>query len=159
MYKKILVAYNGTQESRSALHACISIAPPPTTEIHLLAVVDPPLPPLLGEYGGAITLSTEEDVAAIKQQMAHELALGQSLLTDAGQKVISHLEVGDPVTIIGALADQLGADLVIVGHSRHKSWAMRWWRGSTDVLLIEKVHCCLLVAQAHQSSDMPHDAK
>ena len=63
-----------------------------------------------------------------------------------GLHVIEHLEVGEPVHVIGKLADELGIELVIVGHSRHQSWAMRWWRGATDALLVEKVRCSLLVA-------------
>jgi nucleotide-binding universal stress UspA family protein len=150
MYGKILVAYNGTPESRSALHECIRLGPGPQTEIHLLAVVDQPPELLIGEYGAAAVLSAEEDLTAAKQRLAHELSIGSTFLTDAGLKVINHLEVGEPVNVIGDLAGKLRIDLVIVGHSRHKSWAMRWWRGSTDALLIEKVRCSLLVATALQ---------
>ena len=39
-----------------------------------------------------------------------------------------------------------GVDLLIIGHSRAKSFAMRWWRGSVDTMLIERVRCSILIA-------------
>lgn len=152
MYRKILVAYNGTSESRSALHECIRLAPTETAEVHLLVVVNPPPSLLVGEYAAAAVLNVEEEIVAEKQKMEHELSMGHALLKDAGLKVINHLEVGEPVTVIGTLVDKLGIELVIVGHSRHKSFAMRWWRGALDALLVEKVRCSVLVATDPQYS-------
>lgn len=69
------------------------------------------------------------------------------MLAEAGLRVTSHLEVGEPVDVIGSLAQKLNAELVIVGHSKNKSWASRWWRGSTNAMLIERVQCSLLVVR------------
>lgn len=68
------------------------------------------------------------------------------MLTNAGLNVIPHLEIGEPVSVIEELAHELKVELVIVGHSRQKPMALRWWRGSTDTLLVEKLKCSLLVA-------------
>jgi hypothetical protein len=40
----------------------------------------------------------------------------------------------------------LRIDLVIVGHRRSKKFALRWWRGSVDSLLVERVRCSILIA-------------
>jgi nucleotide-binding universal stress UspA family protein len=146
MYRKILVAYNGTVESRSALEECIRLAPGSPAEIHLLVVVNPPPSLLVGEYAAAAIINVEEELIAEKNKMERELAHGKSLLTSAGLNVVTHLEVGEPVNVIKELVDTLGIELVIVGHSRHKPWAMRWWRGSIDAVLVEKIRCSLLVA-------------
>jgi len=42
MYKKILVAYNGAPESRSALDEAARFAPEPSVEVHLAGVVHYP---------------------------------------------------------------------------------------------------------------------
>lgn len=152
MYQKILVAYNGTTESRSALHECIRLAPGSSAEVHLLVVVNPPPSLLVGEYAAAAILNIEEELIAEKQKMADELSKGHALLADAGLKVVNHLEVGEPVTVIGELVDKLNIELVIVGHSRHKPLALRWWRGAMDALLVEKVRCSVLVAADSQRS-------
>ena len=140
MYRKILVAYNGTSESRSALYECVRLAPSPSAEIHLLAVVH------ISSYLMGEEYVPEDAFAVEEQKMKQELTEGHALMTAAGLNVIEHLEVGEPVNVIGKLAEELGIELVIVGHPRHQSWAMRWWRGSTDALLVEKVRCSLLVA-------------
>lgn len=146
MYKQILVAYNGSPESRVALRECLRLAPPASTAIHLLAVVNPPPYLLVGEFAAAAVLSVEEGLVAERARMAQELEAGAAMLRAGGLNVTPHLEVGEPVSVIEELAGELRVDLVIVGHSRQKPLALRWWRGSTDTLLVEKLRCSLLVA-------------
>jgi len=146
MYQTILVAYNGTPESEVALQECIRMAPGAGAQVHLLAVVSPPPYLLVGEFAAAAVLSVEEGLADEKEQMQKKLDAGAALLRAAGLSVIEHLEVGEPVSVIEDQASQLKIELVIVGHSRQKPIALRWWRGSTDTLLVEKLRCSLLVA-------------
>jgi nucleotide-binding universal stress UspA family protein len=140
MYKKILVAYDGSPESLSALHECMRINPPPSTEIHLLAVVQLSPHGMAGGYAPEIAFTTK------LQMMEQELERGRALMASAGLDVTPHLQMGEPVEVIGALADALDIGLIIVGHSRRKALAMRWWRGSMDALLIERVKSSILVA-------------
>jgi nucleotide-binding universal stress UspA family protein len=146
MYRRILVAYNGTPESKSALQECVRLAPGPSAEIHLLVVVNPPQSVVIGEYAMVSMVGIEDDLAAEKKKMEQELEDGLAYLKQSGLTVLTHLEVGEPVPTIANLVDTLGIELVIVGHSRLQSLAMRWWRGSTDTLLVEKIRCSLLVA-------------
>jgi nucleotide-binding universal stress UspA family protein len=144
MYRKILVAYNGTPESKVALQECKRLGPDPSAEIHLLAVVTPMPIVIAAEFAAAVP--TVEEEQAEQRAMQQVLDSGRAMLADAGFNVIPHLEVGEPATVIAELVDKLGIELVIVGHSRHKSFAMRWWRGSMDAVLVEKVKCSVLVA-------------
>ena len=150
MYQNILVAYNGTPESRIALQECLRLTPSPDANVHLLVVVSPPPYLLVGEFAAAAVLSVEEGLASEKEKMEKELEVGAKMLTDGGVKVTRHLEIGEPVSVIEELAHQLHVELVIVGHSRQKPLALRWWRGSTDTLLVEKLRCSLLVASGPQ---------
>jgi nucleotide-binding universal stress UspA family protein len=144
MYRKILVAYNGTPESRLALQECIRLSPGPAAQIHLLAVIIPSPIVLAGEFVAAVPTVDEEQ--AERDAMAQVLEAGRKLFTDAGLSVTTHLEVGEPVNVIAELVNKSGIDLVIVGHSRHKPFAMRWWRGSMDAVLVDKIRCSVLVA-------------
>lgn len=146
MYSKILIAYNGSPESRLALHECIRLAPGKDAQVHLVVVVTPPPYLLVGEYAAAAVLSVEEGLAAEKQKMEKEIAAGHALLAEAGLNVTSHLEVGEPADVIEEMVERLGVELVIVGHARHKPFALRWWRGSVDAVLVDKVRCSVLVA-------------
>ncbi|MFC7515286.1 universal stress protein [Herbaspirillum sp. GCM10030257] len=144
MYQRILVAYNGTPESRLALQECIRLSPGPAAQIHLLAVVTPVPIVLAGEFVAAVPTMDEE--LAERDAMAQVLESGRKLLAEAGLSVTPHLEVGEPITVISDLVNRSGIELVIVGHSRHKPFAMRWWRGSMDAVLVDKVRCSVLVA-------------
>src|SRR3954471_2320633 len=101
MYRNILVAYNGTPESRLALQECIRLMPGPSAQIHLLAVVTPSPIVLAGEFVAAVPTIDEEQ--AEKDAMAQVLEAGRNLLTDAGLNVITHLDIGEPVNVIADL--------------------------------------------------------
>ena len=152
MYRKILVAYNGTAESRVALEECLRLSPSAEAEVHLLVVVSPPPYLLIGEFAAAAVLSVEEGLSAEKEKMQKELEAGAQRLIEGGLQVTSHLEIGEPVSVIEEVAHDLQVELVIVGHSRQKPLALRWWRGSTDTLLVEKLRCSLLVASGPQAN-------
>src|ERR1700693_6191828 len=141
MYRKILVAYNGTPESRLALDQAIRLAPDPSVEVHLAGVVHYPSAYLLaGEYVPEVALADEREHMEADLKTAHAVLAGKSL------KVIDHLVVGEPVDVITKLGTELGIDLLILGHPRSKSFALRWWRGSVAAILIERVRCSILVA-------------
>jgi nucleotide-binding universal stress UspA family protein len=146
MYGKILIAYNGTQESVLAFQECVRLAPDPSAEIHLLAVIDTPTPPIVGDFGTPTRFDAEEQIAAGKKKMDGELARKSAVLKDVGLNALIHVEVGEPVNVIEEFVKRLDIDLLIVGHSRHRSWATRWWRGSTDASLIERVPCTIMIA-------------
>jgi nucleotide-binding universal stress UspA family protein len=147
MYRKILVAYDGSPESRLALSECIRLTPGPTTEVHLAGVVhDPSLYVLVGEYVPEIAL--DDDQARVDADLKEAAAQ----LEGCGLAVTRHVLVGEPVIVIARLVEALGIDLLILGHPRSKKFAMRWWRGSTDALLLERVRCSILVA-----ADPPRD--
>ncbi|HEX7273375.1 MAG TPA: universal stress protein [Casimicrobiaceae bacterium] len=141
MYRKILVAYNGTPESRSALDEAVRLVPDASVEVHLAGVVHYPSAYLLaGEYVPEVALADEREHMEADLKAAHELLAGKGL------SVTDHLVVGEPVEVITKLVSDLGIDLLILGHPRSKSFALRWWRGSVDAILIERVRCSILVA-------------
>jgi nucleotide-binding universal stress UspA family protein len=141
MYRKILVAYNGTPESRSALDEVMRLVSDASVEVHLAGVVHYPSAYLLaGEYVPEVALADE------REHMEADLKDAHALLAGKGLNVREHLVVGEPVDVITKLVGELGIDLLILGHPRSKSFAMRWWRGSVDAVLIERVRCSILVA-------------
>ena len=60
--------------------------------------------------------------------------------------MIDHLVVGEPADVLTKLVSELGIELLILGHPRSRSFALRWWRGSVDAVLIERVRCSILIA-------------
>jgi len=147
MYKKILVAYNGAPESRSALDEAVRLAPDASVEVHLAGVVHYPSAYLLaGEYVPEVALADE------REHMEADLKDAHTLLAAKGIAATDHLVVGEPVDVICKLVTELGIDLLILGHPRSKSFALRWWRGSVDAILIERVRCSILIAADRKAS-------
>jgi nucleotide-binding universal stress UspA family protein len=141
MYRRILVAYNGTPESRSALDEVGRFAPGPSVEVHLAGVVHYPSAYLLaGEYVPEVALADERD------HMEDDIKDAHALLAGRGINVTDHLLVGEPADVLSKLVSELSIELLILGHPRSRSFALRWWRGSVDAVLIERVRCSILIA-------------
>ena len=139
-YRKILVAYNGAAESAAAVEEAARLGAEPGVEVHVAAVMNTAAYLVAGEYVPEMTLATGRD------ELEADLKEVETKLAARGLAVTSHLVVGEPVDVIARLVEKLAVDLLVLGHSRAKSFAMRWWRGSVDTMLIERVHCSILIA-------------
>src|SRR5262245_26904136 len=113
MYKKILLAYNGTAEGRAALLACAELAAFIKAETHLLAVASLPSSMFLTEG-----FLPEEIIEEEKKRMQRVLDEGLASMTTRGFSVTGHLALGEPVEEISRLATELACDLIVVGHKQ-----------------------------------------
>ena len=142
MYKRILLAYDGSESGQKALLDCKEIAQWAHSELYLVAVKPPPSALIGGEgfiYDAGLEKETEQQYAAILEE-------GLRRLSEAGHAAHGELLVGDAVDEITRQATRIGADLIVVGHKHLDSWAERWWRGSVSKSLIEHAPCSVLVA-------------
>ena len=90
---------------------------------------------------------------AERERVEAVLDEGISVLKQQGIEAQGHLRAGEPSHQIAKLAQDLGTDLVVVGHQRRGVLA-RWWQGSVGASLLDRLDCSLLVAQqASDSSD------
>jgi nucleotide-binding universal stress UspA family protein len=141
MYRKILMAYNGTREGKGALVECGEIAAFAQADTHLLAVATMPSSMFLTEG-----FLPEELIDEEKRRMEDVLEEGLAALRERGFNVTGHLAVGEPVEEICRFARELKADLIVLGHRQETSFAARWWRGSNTATLLDYAPCSLLVA-------------
>jgi nucleotide-binding universal stress UspA family protein len=142
MFNRILLAYNGSREGKSALLASAEIATFAKSEVHLLAVAGMPSSMFLTEGFLPEELLEEEKKRA--QEVLNE---GISQLQQRGFKVAGHLAVGEPVEEICRLASQIKCDVIVVGHQQKASWASRWWRGSVGKSLLDCSPCSIYITQ------------
>jgi nucleotide-binding universal stress UspA family protein len=141
MYKRILLAYDGSVSGQKALLDCKDMANLTQAELFLIAVMPPPAAFIGGEsgiYDPALEKEEEEQYKGI-------LADGVKRLSDAGRMATGELVVGDAVDEITRYAKKVQADLIVVGHKHLEGWAARWWRGSLSKSLIEHSPCSVLV--------------
>ena len=147
MYKRILLAYDGSESGQRALLDCQEIAQVNQSELFLIAVM-PLTIAYIGFEGGVYESGTEER-EQLKQKYNLILADGLHRLTASGHSAKGEVVVGESVDAITQFAQKIDADLIVVGHKHLEGWAARWWRGSTSRSLIENAHCSVLVVITH----------
>src|SRR5262245_13413983 len=148
MYKRILLAYNGTEEGRIALFECAEIASFAKAETHLLAVARPSTSMYVEGFEGSSDQGTQQ-----QKLMKNVLAEGLAALTQRGYSVTGHFAAGEPVEQICRVATELKCDLIVVGHKHKHSRLGRWWRGSISNLA-DHAPCSILIAMTPR--DAPH---
>jgi nucleotide-binding universal stress UspA family protein len=91
----------------------------------------------------------------IDEQTANDratLAEGVERLKALGFSPTARLETGDPGQKIADVAEEIGAQLVVVGH-RPQGPLARWWFGSVGSYLVKRLRCSVLVGQTEISDD------
>ena len=141
MYKKILLAYDGSDAGQKALLECRELAQWSQSELHLVAVM-PSAMSFVGLEGGVYDVELEERE---KKKYRGVLEDGTRRLAECGFSAHGEVVTGEAVDEITKYARKIAADLVIVGHKHLDSWAARWWRGSISGALIEHAPCSVLV--------------
>jgi nucleotide-binding universal stress UspA family protein len=146
MYKKVLLAYDGSIEGRRALREGAKLAQFCGAEVFLLAVVE--TAPALATLEGGVAISMDDQIAAYKAILAE----GVERLKAMGFTPTSRLGMGSAELEIAGVAEEIGANLVVVGH-RPTGTLARWWFGSVGTYLIEHLRCSVLVAQTEIDDD------
>ena len=142
MYKRILLAYDGSESGQQALLDCHDIAQWSQAELFLVAV----RPMLLNQIGMEGTFYDAELEEHEAKKYRDILAEGLAKLERSGHRASGEVLLGESVDQISKHAKSIGADLIVVGHKHLDSWAARWWRGSVSATLIEHAPCSVLVA-------------
>lgn len=141
MYKKILLAYDGSEAGQRALLDCQTIGQWSDAELTLVAVMPAPIAAFTAESFVYDPKADDVDRAAYQSV----LDAGVDRLRSAGLRVRGELATGNSVDEIVRVAKAIEADLIVVGHEHLGSWAKRWWRGSVSKALIEYAPCSVLV--------------
>jgi nucleotide-binding universal stress UspA family protein len=140
VYKRILLAYDGSLEGAIALREGAFLAKRNNAEVLLLSVVAETGGMLMAEaaHGGAVAHQIDTYKSVLERGM-HRLKL-------LGLSPTAKLVQGEPAPAIGAVAKQFGADLVVIGRSK-KNPIARWLSGSTHASLSDYLTCSLLIAR------------
>jgi nucleotide-binding universal stress UspA family protein len=141
MYKNIILAYDGSLESKQALLNCKDLSQWEQAKVHLLSVV--PYETISMGHEGSSYSELENKIEDEKRlKILHD---GVEQLNTAGIKAAGKLLQGDAVNKIVEHAHAIGADLIMVGHQHRDNWLERWWADSISKALIEHSPCSVLV--------------
>ncbi|MFZ1868246.1 MAG: universal stress protein [Steroidobacteraceae bacterium] len=140
MYQRILLAYDGSIEGRTALREGALLARRYGAQVFVLSVIREAAGTKLGEgVGGGGVAQQQTDYERVLQE-------GMARLAALGFQATGKLVIGEPAREIAAYAEQVKADLVVVGH-RRQSAIGRWWSGPSGAYLSDHIPCSLLVCQ------------
>lgn len=145
MYKRILLAYDGSDAGQKALLDCQDLAHWSQSELFLVAVM-PLGMAYVGLEGGVYDAELDQREHARYQAVLQD---GLKRLAEAGYTAHGELVTGEAVDQITKQARTVNADLIVVGHKHLDSWAARWWSGSISGALIERAACSVLVVITH----------
>lgn len=136
IYKHILVGLDLTEETQAVLQKAVSIARCCEARISLVHVIEP----ITFAYGGDMPLDISEVQEQQVQNAEQDLkALAQSADFPVEQE---HVLVGQPAAELHYLAQQEGADLIIVGSHGRKGFALLL--GSTPNSVLHGATCDVL---------------
>lgn len=140
MYKRILLAYDGSDAGQKALLDIRELAQWSQSELVLVAVM-PSTMSFVGLEGGVYDMELEE-----RERKKFEAVLkdGLNRLEAMGFTARGEVVMGEAVEEIAKYARKVEADLIVVGHKHLGSWAARWWRGSISGALVEHAPCSVL---------------
>jgi nucleotide-binding universal stress UspA family protein len=156
MYKKILVAFDGSEPSRNALDHAVSIANQWKSEISILSVVPRVMMPVFPDEGfGAAPITAAQDMSDYQDKMkniyAKSLREAELDIKDAfpDLKVVTQLLEGRPSNVIVEEAEKENVDLIVIG-SRGLGGITGWILGSTSRHVVESCTRPILVVKSPQ---------
>ena len=145
MYKKVLLAYDGSIEGRRALREGARIAQLCGAEVFLLAVAEVSAATVGMEAG--FVMPIDEQVEIYNKILAE----GVERLKAMGFSPTAKLSTGEAGREIAKVAAEIGANLVVVGH-RPDGLLTRWF-SSVGTYLVKSVRCSVLSAQTEISDE------
>jgi nucleotide-binding universal stress UspA family protein len=137
-FRRILVGYDGSQESEKAFQVGLSIANTLDSRLEILAVIQP---------GEPVTSASAHD-ALERARKHYELALRKIVgaANGHGGNVETSIVVGHPADEIIKRAEQSRSDLVVVGH-RGTSLFKNLEMGSVSEHVLAHAPCPVLVTR------------
>ena len=138
MFKKLLVAYDGSEHAKRAFGLALDIADADEGEIVVVSVAQPAEPATMVETSAMIDEATqhfEQQFTELRQKAERR-----------GVALRSKVAVGHVADQIIHVASDEQTDLIVMGH-RGKSLVARWLLGSVSKRVISYAPCSVLIAR------------
>jgi nucleotide-binding universal stress UspA family protein len=135
----ILLATDGSREAELAATTASDLAKSTGSELHVIHV---------GPFMPMLFSTMEDEPARMAREARKTLDDAVGRLEAAGGEVAqAHLKVGGPSEEIVALAEELGAGLIVMGN-RGRGGVRRALMGSVSDSVVRHAHCPVLVVRA-----------
>lgn len=147
---KILLASDGTSHSRAALEMVKKFDLSEEDEIKIVTVVDMAVPYTVDIYGANLPASVELEKAA-RENADKILETSRQIISEmgGGVQVSSEVLYGSPESRIVETAENMVADLIIVGSHGYNRWE-RLLLGSVSDSVVHHAPCSVLVVRSSE---------
>lgn len=139
-FRKILVAYDGSEHARKALEIAIQLAAVTGAELHSISVEED-LPKYVATVGEFEEVKRQRD--AYFEQLTAE---AQAMAWMHGVRLHTHVKAGHEVETIIRFCKEGDFDLLVIGFMGHSRIFERVW-GSTSQSLTRLAPCSVLVVK------------
>ncbi len=139
MFSKILLAYEGSEGGKLALQRTVDLAGD-GTEVLVLAVGRIP------EYAEAVS-EVEEAKEQAERHYRRVVDDAAVSLRVKGVSASAHVDFGKPADVIIRHAEEIKADLIVLGTNLHTAFKRRVL-GATVDKVVDHAHCSVLVVRA-----------
>jgi len=144
IFKKILLATDGTESSEIAARTSIDLSKRLDSEVHVIYVAHEH--PYLHAYHD---LRHQEDAGRFRDENQRMLEEFMDQIREAGGTIAkSYLKVGDAAKEIVELAEELRVGLVLIG-SRGHGRIRRALIGTVSTSVLSHAHCSVLIVRGH----------
>lgn len=148
---KILIATDGTSQGTSTINFLQKFNLAATDQVKIVCVVDMAVPLAIDVYGGYLPDTSELEKAArsrAERILSDALASTRSIV-DKGTKIDGEILFGSPESRIIEAAEQMPADLIIVGSHGYNRWE-RLLLGSVSDSVVHHAPCSVLVVRTSE---------
>lgn len=148
----VVVGYDFSQSGRAALHRAVTLAGrAPFHVLHVVCVVDPKEAiPSLPSYNGVDYMYAARVQEALAAETQHEL---DRIDVHGSVHFFVHARIGEAAPEILALAEEVGADLIVVG-SKRMSGLERLILGSTSEHVMREAGCTVEIARPKRYAEV-----
>ena len=139
MFKKILIANDGSEGAFKALDAALRLAHSHKAQVHMICVEETQWIP-----GSREEVIGDKEIA--DRKFAEVVAKSEAEAKHHRVKLISHILMGHPVPAIVDFIEREGFDLLVAGFMGHSALYSRVI-GSTTDRLVELAPCTVLIVK------------
>ena len=145
---KAILATDGTKYSDAATEVLQKLKLGEGDMVKVVCVIDMAMPLAVDVYGGfapdttAIENAAREHAARVVESTSHAV---RDLSADV--EIASEVLFGSPDTRIVEAAEEIGADLIVIGSHGYNRWE-RMLLGSVSESVVHHAHCSVLIARA-----------
>ncbi|HEX4802302.1 MAG TPA: universal stress protein [Myxococcaceae bacterium] len=139
MFQRALLAYDGSEAAKKALERCVEILPIGSAALHVVAVGRVPE---YAETQDEVEEAREQAEAFYRKRLEEALAFLKSRSVAA----TTHVAYGKPSEQILRAAEEVQADLIVLGAHAHHPVRRRLLGGTADKI-VDHAECSVLVVR------------